>query len=144
MSNGQKRRQQPQNWRADNPPQRSLAAAPVDEQGKPDEEMSAADRLQAEVLAETLAEDDGSVVIQLETVDGKVDIRVPPIGRWRSSARAAILAGSNDLHWAVLTLSREDAAQWIGLDPTLDDVRAFFSRWQEATGQSLGGFSASP
>lgn len=145
MSNTQRRRQQPQNWRADSPPQRSLTAAREPEEGEPDGEMSAADQLQAEVLAETLADDDGSVVVQLVTADDKVDIRVPPIGRWRSSARAAVFAfPPNELHWAVLTLSREDARLWLTLDPTYDEAQAFFQRWQEATGLSIPQSAASP
>jgi hypothetical protein len=51
-----------------------------------------ADRLAAEVNAEDEVEDDGSIVVTLETDRGFADITVPPAGRWRSQARAALFS----------------------------------------------------
>jgi hypothetical protein len=96
-----------------------------------------ADRLAAEVDAEDEAEDDGSIVVTLETDRGGADIRVPPVGRWRSQARAALFSRGDDFTWAALTLSVADAQTWARLDPTKDDSDEFFARWGEETGQNL-------
>jgi hypothetical protein len=97
-----------------------------------------ADRLAAEVDAEDEAEDDGSIVVTLETDRGFADITVPPPGRWRSQARAALFSRGDDFTWAALTLSVKDAQAWARLDPTKDDSDAFFEAWGEATGERLG------
>lgn len=101
------------------------------------EEMSAAERLQAEVESEDEAVEDGSVVVTLETDRGFADITVPPMGRWRSMARAALFSRGDDLTWAALTLSPTDAQTWSKLDPTKDDADGFFARWGESTGENL-------
>jgi hypothetical protein len=96
-----------------------------------------ADRLAAEVNAEDEVEDDGSIVVTLETDRGFADITVPPAGRWRSQARAALFSRGDDFTWAALTLSVADAQTWARLDPTKDDSDEFFARWGEETGQNL-------
>lgn len=74
--------------------------------------------------------DDGSVVVRLVTDLGEADIRVPPRGKWRSTARNR-MAANDDMGWAVLTLSREDAEKWIDLDPTVDEALAFFTLFDQ-------------
>jgi hypothetical protein len=96
-----------------------------------------ADRMAAEVDAEEQAEADGSIVVTLETDRGFADITVPPAGRWRSQARAALFSRGDDFTWAALTLSVADAQTWARLDPTKDDSDEFFARWGEETGQNL-------
>jgi hypothetical protein len=83
------------------------------------------------------AEADGSIVVTLETDRGFADITVPPPGRWRSQARAALFSRGDDFTWAALTLSVADAQTWARLDPTKDDSDEFFARWGEETGQNL-------
>jgi hypothetical protein len=97
-----------------------------------------ADRMAAEVDTEEQAEADGSIVVTLETDRGFADITVPPPGRWRSQARAALFSRGDDFTWAALTLSVKDAQAWARLDPTKDDSDAFFEAWGEATGERLG------
>ncbi len=75
--------------------------------------------------------DDGSVVVRLVTEAGEADIRVPPRGKWRSMARNRLSTG-DDLGWAVLTLSREDAEAWIDLDPDQDEAGRFFEAFDRA------------
>ncbi len=75
--------------------------------------------------------DDGSVVVRLVTENGDADIRVPPRNKWRSMARNR-LTSNDDMGWAVLTLSREDAEAWIDLDPTVDESTAFFEAFDKA------------
>jgi hypothetical protein len=101
------------------------------------DDMDDADRLAAEVEVEDAAPD-GSIVVTLETDRGVADITVPPVGRWRSQARAALFSRGDDLTWAALTLAPKDAQQWADLDPTKDDSDEFFRQWGEAGGQRLG------
>ncbi len=76
--------------------------------------------------------DDGSVVVRLVTENGEADITVPPRNKWRSMARNR-LTSNDDMGWAVLTLSREDAEAWVDLDPTVDESTAFFEAFDKAT-----------
>jgi hypothetical protein len=76
--------------------------------------------------------DDGSVVVRLVTENGEADITVPPRNKWRSMARNR-LSSNDDMGWAVLTLSREDAEAWIDLDPTVDESATFFGDFDKAT-----------
>lgn len=71
------------------------------------------------------APDDGSIVVRLVTTLGEADIAVPPRNKWRSMARNRLTQG-DDMGWAVLTLSREDAEAWVDLDPDQDESRSFF------------------
>lgn len=117
---------------------RKPAKVPDDLAGKRPAQIMARDDLDAERMeAEVAAEDDdGSVVVTLTTDLGFADIRVPPIGQWRSMARNALFR-MDDLHWASSVLSTQDAKEWYRLDPTQDEVNGFFELWGEATGQNL-------
>lgn len=77
---------------------------------------------------------DGEILVRLTTDDGEADLIVPPMGRWKSSARNALMTRGDDMAWAVLTLSDEDAETWLDLDPTKDDTEVFFQRWRDAGG----------
>lgn len=90
--------------------------------------------VQAEVDAET---DDGSVVVELSTDDGAADIHVPAPGRWKARAQRLLAQGDFD-SWAELVLPKPERVKWVDLDPTNDDVQAFFEKWQELGGQDLG------
>lgn len=79
---------------------------------------------------------DGEVIVTLVTELGEADIRVPPFKSWRSSARSALLTRGDDMSWAALTLSREDAEAWIDLDPTKTEADEFFSAWEKKAGIS--------
>jgi len=82
------------------------------------------------------------VVVPLVTDDAKVEVTVPPPGRWKTRANRALREGDFD-GWAELVLSPEDFDAWVDADPTNDDVEAFFTAWQEATGESRGKSSPS-
>lgn len=101
------------------------------------------DRLVAEAAAESEAEEDGSIVVQLVTDFGKADIRVPPLRKWRSLAKNALFSREDDMAWAAQTLSFEDAQAWMRLNPTGDEAAAFFDEWGRLTGQKLGEALAS-
>ncbi len=83
---------------------------------------------------------DGDILVRLTTKDedgevlGEADIVVPPMRKWKSSARNALLTRGDDMAWAVLALADEDAEAWMDLDPTKDDTEEFFARWREAGG----------
>lgn len=109
---------------------------------KNEEAKAAAEALRNEVAAET-TNPDGSVTVTLTTRNGSADIHVPPQRSWGSQARHAIWYADDDWTWAVRTLSAADAQAWLNLDPNIDEVSDFFSRWGEAIGQSLGESGAS-
>jgi hypothetical protein len=95
--------------------------------------------VEAEVTAEV---DDGSVVVELVTDDGKEDIRVPAAGKWKSRANTALAHGDFE-SWADMVLAADDRAKWLDLDPTNDDLTGFFDRWKELAGQDLGKLRSS-
>lgn len=69
-------------------------------------------------------------------------IYVPPVNKWRASALHAIREG--DLQtWAEKTLLDDDWAIWEEVDPTLDEVTAFFDTLNGQTGVSSGNSSSS-
>jgi hypothetical protein len=107
----------------------------IEPQSRNGDEPSELDNLLAEVNVEP---DDGGVTVTLVTELGQADIRVPPLGRWRSKARNALFSRLDDLAWAATTLSVEDLQTWMDLDPTQDEVEVFFQGWGRSTGQSLG------
>ncbi|HLL69021.1 MAG TPA: hypothetical protein VK453_25400 [Micromonosporaceae bacterium] len=98
------------------------------------------DRLEAEVEAE---ENDGSVVVTLSTEEDDADITVPPVARWRASAKNALFSRGDTLLWATGTLSPADARAWARLDPTTEESDRFFEAWGEASGQGMGESRAS-
>ncbi len=77
---------------------------------------------------------DGHVVVRLVTEAGEADIVVPPRNKWKSTARNRLSQG-DDMGWAVLALSREDAEAWIDLDPDQDESQAFFSAYDKKAPQ---------
>jgi hypothetical protein len=83
------------------------------------------------VVPDVAKPDDGSVVVTLSTEAGEAEIRVPPRGKWKSMARNRLSQG-DDLGWAVLTLSREDAEAWIDLDPDQEESSRFFGDYDKA------------
>ncbi len=83
---------------------------------------------------EAVKPDDGSVVVKLVTTLGEADIRVPPRNKWRSMARNRLTQG-DDLGWAALTLSQEDAEAWIDLDPDQDESGDFFAEFNRLAPQ---------
>src|SRR5579875_3145780 len=86
------------------------------------------------VKADAAAGTDG-VLVKLTTDDGEGDILVPPSGRWKS--RANSMLNNGQFHeWARTVLAETDFDTWSELDPTNDDVEAFFKAWQAATGES--------
>lgn len=78
------------------------------------------------------------VSVTLATDDGDADLVVPRPGRWKTRANTALRVGDFDV-WAELVLSKKDHAAWVELDPTNDDVEAFFKAWQDASGEDPKG-----
>lgn len=70
-------------------------------------------------------------------------LHVLPMRKWRSSAVRALRSGDFDL-WAEKCLADGGWTLWQAIDPTMEDVEAFFAAWSKATGQSVGNSSASP
>jgi hypothetical protein len=64
-------------------------------------------------------------------------LSIPPQGRWRLSATNALRTGDFTT-WAHAVMSADDAATFIGLDPTLDEVNEFFAELGRITGVTLG------
>lgn len=69
-------------------------------------------------------------------------VEVIPIGQWRSSAMRAIREGDWDL-FAEMCLTPKGLKVWDDVDPTNDQIGAFFEDWAKASGQSLGESRAS-
>lgn len=82
------------------------------------------------------------VAVVLSSDTGEAKITVPPPGRWKSRANTMLREGNFD-GWAQVTLSEDDWGQWCEVDPTNDDVEAFFQSWQEAAGETVGKSSRS-
>jgi hypothetical protein len=99
--------------------------------------MSPLEALQAD--AETTPT---GVTVALVTDIGKEDITVPPPGRWKSRANTMLRQGDFD-GWAQTVLSDVDAQTWVDLDPTNEEVEAFFAAWKAAAGESVGKSSKS-
>jgi hypothetical protein len=88
-------------------------------------------------------QDNGSFVVLLVTDGGSEKITVPPIGRWKSSARNALFTRGDDAAWAVTTLSPDDVERWMSLDPTKDEAEEFIADFYRLAGQNLGESRAS-
>lgn len=87
---------------------------------------SQADALEAEAHEES---------VQIALADQK--LTVPPMNQWRSSALSAMINGDFET-WAAKTLSEEDYETYADIDPTIDELEAFFDRVTEAQGTSRG------
>lgn len=98
------------------------------------------------VAADAASGPAGTIVV-LRTERGSAQLAVPPPGRWRTRANRALRQGDFD-EWSELVLSGEDSAAWAELDPTNDDVEAFFISWRDATGEdpkrSASSIASSP
>lgn len=93
-------------------------------------------------MADRLEADGKPIPVSLETVAGKGQIVVPPVNRWKSSARHALTRG-DDYTWAEKTLSKGDFKTWTDLDPDVDELGAFFEAWSDRSGISVGESGAS-
>lgn len=90
--------------------------------------------------AESLLE---GVTIALVTDRGEHEIIVPLVGRWRTRAISLLRQGDSD-GWAEVVLSEDDLATWLGADPTVENVEAFFLAWEKASGENRGKLPRSP
>lgn len=93
--------------------------------------------VEAETRAEQLVDENGAILVTLQTRLGFHDMRVPPVEEWTSIARHAANR-EDDLTWAQQTLSPADAMTWMRLNPTLKETRAFFTAWADTVGQNRG------
>lgn len=102
----------------------------------PDTQPTLSDTLHADTapVAEKAAPPAGWVVVRLVTELGEADIAVPPKNKWGSMARNRLTQG-DDLGWAAYTLLDDDVRTWSRLDPDLDEVEAFFERFDKAAPQ---------
>jgi hypothetical protein len=83
---------------------------------------------------EAAMDPDGNVTVQLA---GK-PVRVKPVKQWRASGIRAMREGDFD-SWAEKALAGDDYEKvWKVIDPTMDDVQAFFVDWKSITGQDSG------
>ena len=95
-----------------------------------------------EAEAEADSVEDG-LLYTLVTDRGSEKILVPPMKKWRSRARHAIISQGDDLLWAQLTLAPADLAKWMVLDPTGEESEEFFAAVMLGNGESLGKPGAS-
>lgn len=100
-----------------------------------------AEPIQAIETEATSAED--ALLYVLVTDRGTAKIAVPPMRKWRSRARHAIITQGDDLLWAQLTLSPTELAVWLRLDPTAEESEDFFASVMLGNGESLGKSGAS-
>lgn len=89
--------------------------------------------------------------LRAETAAGDQPVAVPlagqtihvlPVRKWRQSALRALREG-DFIEWATKCLSEEDAELWDEIDPTIEDIEAFFVAWSENSGQTAEKSSAS-
>lgn len=90
----------------------------------------------APIVAETAAGDE-PVAVSL----GAKTLHVKPVRKWRTSALRALREGDFE-KWADGCLTDESVELWYELDPTIEEVEAFFTEWSEASGQDAGKSSA--
>lgn len=99
-----------------------------------------------EAEAETLDMEDAEQipVFTLRTELGETEIHVPPIRKWRSTARHALLTVGDEITWGESVLSAEDLAEWRRCDPDVDEAGAFFAEVLKFYGEDLPKSAASP
>jgi hypothetical protein len=95
------------------------------------------------VEAEAEASRDGDT-FTLTTELGEAEIFVPPIGKWRSQARHALIALGDDFTWAQKTLAPEDFAEFVRCDPDAEESAVFFAAVMAANGENLPKSGPSP
>lgn len=108
-----------------------------------DDEHSDAERLAADATSVERAGDDGSMLVSLVTVNGSAELRIPAPRKWRAVAKNALFSQGDALTWAGRTLSTDDYATFIQLDPDGDELDAFWREWGRLTGEALADFLAS-
>jgi hypothetical protein len=115
-------------------PRAAASASPPDDLAT---KRSALAAVQAETNAEQTVDENGAVLVTLQTRLGFHDMRVPPYDTWTAVARHA-MNRDDSLTWAQRTLSTADAMKWMRLDPTPKEEQAFFEEWGRKIGSSLG------
>ena len=84
--------------------------------------------------ADAATDPNGVVTVPL----AEVSVRVKPVKQWRASGIRAMREGDFDT-WAEKALADDDYSRvWKVVDPTMNDVEAFFRAWKAATGQDSG------
>lgn len=66
-----------------------------------------------------------------------VELRVKPVGLWRPSYIRALRNGDYDA-WAVGVLHEDDAATFVELDATFDEINDFTSAAMDSAGEAPG------
>ncbi|MFF1625561.1 hypothetical protein [Streptomyces sp. NPDC058272] len=66
-----------------------------------------------------------------------VELRVKPVGQWRPSYIRALRNGDYDT-WAVGVLHEDDAAKFVDLDATFDEINQFTADAMESVGEAPG------
>lgn len=70
------------------------------------------------------------------------EIFVPPVKRWRSSGLKALREGDIE-QWAESCLSDEAWEVWQEVDPTLEEIEAFFATINDGLGVEAGNSRSS-
>lgn len=95
--------------------------------------------------------DDGRVVtpaereVTGELVQGELagrPIYIPPVKKWRASALHALREGDFET-WAEVTFSEDDYDLWVEIDPTMEEIEAFFKTVNPGLGTNSGNSRAS-
>jgi hypothetical protein len=66
-----------------------------------------------------------------------VELRVKPVGQWRPSYLRALRTADFET-WATGALHEEDAAKFVELDATFDEIGAFTASLMESSGEAPG------
>lgn len=92
-----------------------------------------------------------AAALRAETATGDEPVAVPlagqtihvlPVRKWRQSALRALKEG-DFITWAERCLTEDDVSLWDEIDPTIEDIEAFFLAWSESSGQTAEKSSAS-
>lgn len=84
--------------------------------------------------AEAEQEDNAPARVTLKTANGQAAIHVPPINKWRSSAKNDLFGMGNDYAWARAVLSESDFEKYEKLDPDGDEFDDFMRSFFKASG----------
>lgn len=80
-----------------------------------------------------------------ELVQGELagrPIYIPPVKKWRASALHALREGDFET-WAEVTFSEDDYDLWVEIDPTMEEIEAFFKTVNPGLGTNSGNSRAS-
>jgi hypothetical protein len=92
-----------------------------------------------------------SAALRAEAATGDEPVAVPlagqtihvlPVRKWRQSALRALKEG-DFITWAERCLVDDDVHMWDDIDPTIEEIEAFFVAWSEHSGQTAEKSSAS-